>query len=524
MNPVSATRQLEFIAYIQRLLVEGDFSATYKFALLHGLADICIEQLGTKIKDDDPFIISIDTITEKFIELYWQHSLPFGSKEKEGLILQNGGKQAAIITQLGDCRQQGIHSLNKLKASKHWKPLFSKTKQTIKTGPLWRLQILGNQVEEFLYDHNEKENYIALSAGVAYCFRRFYDLVVSVSRQHWLQKIRSIPANQKIIGEYGNVNEFLFGSQRNTLIKAKPVLFAIQNGNCFYCQKSIPENKGEVDHFIPWARYPSDLGHNFVLSCSACNNNKRDHLAAKPHYRRWLNQNLTQHKTLISNELSSAFVCESNRSLAVASWAYELAIQTGAQGWVSKGCFEPLQNYGQNNSNEFRENPKNIELNENTNNVVSFPIMAKTEVPYFSDLRIACGHFRTSEHETDEVEKITLPEKYGKLDSSKHFIARAVGDSMDGGKYPIKDGDFLLMEHITSNNAGSISNQIVAIERQDTSGDDQYLLRLVNKVRQGKYELIAQNTNYAPMNISEDMRTFARFRSLVQSLDINFRE
>ena len=37
-------QQLDFIAYIQRLLVEGDFSATYKLALLHAIADICVEQ------------------------------------------------------------------------------------------------------------------------------------------------------------------------------------------------------------------------------------------------------------------------------------------------------------------------------------------------------------------------------------------------------------------------------------------------------------------------------------------------
>ena len=113
---------------------------------------------------------------------------------------------------------------------------------------------------------------------------------------------------------------------------------------------------------------------------------------------------------------------------------------------------------------------------------------AANSIPYFSDLKIACGHFRTSSHETEEIEQIALPEKYGTLDPAKHFIARAMGNSMNGGKHPIHDGDYLLLEHITSNNAGSISNQIVAIERQDISCDDQYLLRSVNKLGQGQYE------------------------------------
>jgi SOS-response transcriptional repressor LexA len=145
---------------------------------------------------------------------------------------------------------------------------------------------------------------------------------------------------------------------------------------------------------------------------------------------------------------------------------------------------------------------------------------AANSIPYFSDLKIACGHFRTSSHETEEIEQIALPEKYGTLDPAKHFIARAMGNSMNGGKHPIHDGDYLLLEHITSNNAGSISNQIVAIERQDTSGDDQYLLRSVHKLGQGQYELVAQNSDYEPMMATEDMATFARLKDVIDPMDL----
>jgi SOS-response transcriptional repressor LexA len=149
---------------------------------------------------------------------------------------------------------------------------------------------------------------------------------------------------------------------------------------------------------------------------------------------------------------------------------------------------------------------------------------AANSIPYFSDLKIACGHFRTSSHETEEIEQIALPEKYGTLDPAKHFIARAMGNSMNGGKHPIHDGDYLLLEHITSNNAGSISNQIVAIERQDTSGDDQYLLRSVNKLGQGQYELFAQNSDYEPMMATEDMATFARLKDVIDPMDLHLHQ
>ena len=76
---------------------------------------------------------------------------------------------------------------------------------------------------------------------------------------------------------------------------------------------------------------------------------------------------------------------------------------------------------------------------ENDTSIIPALPEAANSIPYFSDLRIACGHFRTSNHETEEVEQIALSEKYGHLDPAKHFIARAVGNSMNGGKRPIHE-------------------------------------------------------------------------------------
>jgi hypothetical protein len=60
--------QIRFLVQIQRLLDEGQFVATYKFALLQSLADIAIEQ-----GDDSEasLAVSTDAIAEKFIRYYW---------------------------------------------------------------------------------------------------------------------------------------------------------------------------------------------------------------------------------------------------------------------------------------------------------------------------------------------------------------------------------------------------------------------------------------------------------------------
>jgi len=156
-----------------------------------------------------------------------------------------------------------------------------------------------------------------------------------------------------------------------------------------------------------------------------------------------------------------------------------------------------------------------------TAQVLAFPTpkdRLPLELPYFEDLRIACGHFRTSTAEA--LEHRSLPISYGQLDPARHFIARAVGNSMNGGKHPIRDGDFLLLELLTAHNAGSISGHIVAIERQDEYGDNQYLLRVVTKQGPGHYILKANNPDYEDLPADNTMRTLARLKQVIDPLDL----
>ncbi|BDM66093.1 HNH endonuclease [Shewanella sp. NFH-SH190041] len=335
----NADTQLNFIAYLQRIFVEGDFVATYKFALLHALADICVE-LSLPKDPQDGLCIPLSLLTEKFIELYWQHSVPYSANGETPILLrQNTGKQSALISQLEGFRLQGVGSLTQLRKHADWHALLVKTQRVLMDGPLWRLQKLAGVDECLLYPHqlNSKRE-IQLNLGVDYCFRRFHDLVVSMTRAQWLQKIREYPANHAMIGDNGNLENFLFGTNRNSLAKVTEVLRHIQQDNCFYCGKAMRE-KGQVDHFIPWARYPNDLAHNFVLAHSSCNNNKKAFLAAQCHKDNWFEQNIVQHTDLITTELGRSFTADAHRSTAVTSWAYQLAAANHTQLWLGINQF-----------------------------------------------------------------------------------------------------------------------------------------------------------------------------------------
>ncbi len=154
-------------------------------------------------------------------------------------------------------------------------------------------------------------------------------------------------------------------------------------------------------------------------------------------------------------------------------------------------------------------------------NVIPFAPKQRPEVelPYFPNLKIACGHFRAGR--TDAEEHRTLPAAYGKLDATRHFIARASGNSMDGGKNPIRDGDYLLLELVSPSNAGSITGTVMAIERQDEAGgNNQYLLRAVTKTKDGSYILKANNPAYEDLQATDEMRTLARLKAVVDPLDL----
>ena len=74
MSQPSPEQEVEFLVNMQRLLTEGQFVATYKFALLLALADIAVEDGA-----DDPATLAITTrsLAEKFIAYYWRQATPW---------------------------------------------------------------------------------------------------------------------------------------------------------------------------------------------------------------------------------------------------------------------------------------------------------------------------------------------------------------------------------------------------------------------------------------------------------------
>jgi hypothetical protein len=206
--------------------------------------------------------------------------------------------------------------------------------------PLWKLQTVGAERIDFLYENTGSGKQITLRPGVAFCLRKFHGLVLDLVHAAWARYVRQ--QNLELIGEIADLHEFLFGGERASLAAIRPVLLDLQRGQCFYCAKPLRPEATHVDHFVAWSRYPIDLGHNFVLADGGCNGQKRDRLPACDHLRRWVERNV-RWGALIATELERrGIIAELTASNRVAEWAYSQTEAAGGLTWLRADEMVPL--------------------------------------------------------------------------------------------------------------------------------------------------------------------------------------
>ena len=338
--PPPAEAQLSFLAKLQRLFAEGDFTATYKFALLIVLADLAVE-LGQD--DGSELTLSTRQLGERFIDLYWRHVLPYsrGSADAgNGVLAQNNGAQSAVISAIVEFRAR-VPAASAQVAARHptYAALLSAVTQTVSAQPLTYLQNFGGGTHEFLYDRPAPGR-VRLKAGVMYCLRRFQPLVQQIARSHWVDHVKANRRNHDILGDAGDLEEFLFSTSRQSLTAMGQGLRRLEGASCFYCGTGM--TSVDVDHFIPFAHYPRDIAHNFVLAHPTCNRSKSDMLAAKKHLGRWLERLEHRADDLTELGVQAGLVTGAAGCRRVASWGYSTGFASGGAAWVAPGSFEPI--------------------------------------------------------------------------------------------------------------------------------------------------------------------------------------
>ena len=123
-------------------------------------------------------------------------------------------------------------------------------------------------------------------------------------------------------------------SARGNLSGIRPVLIELQERRCLYCHRDLAR-AGDVDHFVPWAQYPVDLGHNFVLANASSNGAKGSMLAAEEHLSRWVERNRVYAPVIAEACDRVGMVRDLPAPLQIAAWAYEQAAAAGRRYGVN---------------------------------------------------------------------------------------------------------------------------------------------------------------------------------------------
>jgi len=143
-----------------------------------------------------------------------------------------------------------------------------------------------------------------------------------------------------------------------------------------------------------------------------------------------------------------------------------------------------------------------------------------TEIPFFANLDIACGHFRSGDTTVGAFKR--LPAHYGPLQTNLHFIARASGNSMNGGEQPIRDADYMLLERSHRPSLTPQDGATVVVARPGANGADEYVLRTAAAQIDGTTAMRPQNPDpaYRAFEFDSSMESVATLVRILDPLDL----
>ena len=320
------------------VLADGAFTATYKYAVLLALVDLCVEQ-STRT-GGAPTTVTTRQLAEKVVELYWPQVRAYDRLT----LRQNSGKQAGIVTRILQFQNQLSEPGKAVARARHDAPdefgsLVRDIEWTLVHMPLPKLQRVGSEQVPFLYRINwsddirystfrssDFDNAIRFIGDAGDDLVRLAPFVRPLVQREWaglVARVNGLPE--------ARLEQFLFGARREAIAHLASPLLQLQGGSCFYCGKRI-RGKRQVDHFVPWSRHPDDGLDNLVLTDASCNGAKRDHLAAAGHVERWAERNRQREVELAQIADLEEWSHRPLRTLNVARSIY-LRLPTNARLW-----------------------------------------------------------------------------------------------------------------------------------------------------------------------------------------------
>jgi hypothetical protein len=147
---------IRFAEKVLELLDDGRYTATYKYAVLLALLDLCLE--STKASGAPPEMVTTRQIAEKIVEIYWPHTVPFACRVETDVLRQNAGGQAEILSSILRFRTRHVPdpSVPRWQSRQAAPETYDRPLGTVEWKliemPLPRLQMMGQTLDPFIYD------------------------------------------------------------------------------------------------------------------------------------------------------------------------------------------------------------------------------------------------------------------------------------------------------------------------------------------------------------------------------------
>lgn len=335
-----------------RIIDEGRRVATYKLALLLALLDACAAESGPSGRA--PQTMHTRTIASYVLRLYFPQSVDFVMDDRPVTLRQITNPSSRTFQMIADLQRSaarcGCRKLDDVKQRlpDDYDRTLSEVERTFARYPIRLLQVVNGQHLPFLYDidwdqsvtlrqlHREGGGLTRFRPGASDALVQLGPLMRPLIETHWTRMVASI--NRVDLAEE-RLRAHLFGTQRQAFPQAlRRDLAELHDGRCFYCARPLGK-RFDLDHLIPWSRFPNDAIENLVPADPQCNNDKRDILPATTHLARWAKQVVAHAPQLIEIAEARNWLCDRPHTLAVTRSTYR-HLAPGTPLWLGRDRVE----------------------------------------------------------------------------------------------------------------------------------------------------------------------------------------
>ncbi len=346
--------EIDDAVFAERLLQvidEGRRVATYKLALLTGLIDACAARAGSDGRA--PEVLHTRTVARHVLHIYLPQVRSYlGSTGDPMNLRQITAKQSAMLGAILRLHLLGAeHRCRNVSEIEHRMPdehgrCLDEVERTFARYPLRLLQVVGRDSRPFMYDidwgesvgltalHAAGGGEIRFRPGAGDRLLRLAPLLRPLIELHWTRMVARI---NRIATEDERLHSHLFGAERAVFPESLRVgLAELQHGSCFYCNDRLAR-RTQVDHFVPWSRWPNDAIENLVLA-DGCNSSKSDYLPGLAHVDHWARRLVESSDDLAGIADRARWESDPSRALALARACYA-HLPDGTPLWLGRDDF-----------------------------------------------------------------------------------------------------------------------------------------------------------------------------------------